>query len=551
MISLCEREGETTGLFLSESTLSGVVWQGENGNLHLAPEDTCFPLDGDYQQSLMGLRLWITRRAVHHAYEVTMRQVLNYVDFLPNCESEDRNQRFRKLDQVIERINFEFQNGVHPKIGSIITIETLYHPVTTDWKIDSKNSLNNFPSRCVSIIRIFYSRKPPGVKFNSPLYKLPIIGINDFVPKQISSGGFFKSPVFENFSQVLTRATDWITQNPELEFKNAQCLEVKMKIMGRIDTKIMSHNGDRGDYIRIYRVAYTKSTNQMSHSIIPSTSHLSHVNMEEINVKVDTCDTLNGEEKRSEKNDQREEEEAHAPGEEKQPEDDGEEKGQEEKSEHSPRKTSDGDCVREDAPEHSQDTEAEKKDDSVTEKSIRIKVERINTDGEAIEGDVSDTTIGEEPPRYENISSTPLISNPPPAPIFLSSIIFTPADEDATVYEIKRKMHEWIDQAARVAFREGPIVSRPRLLSAETVEFFCKDFSECEIKLETENTFKPNRIGTMNQFLFMAFRVYFDVGYFANRMDSRRVSSTIVIPGSSNSRHRSLSSSCSTSCTIA
>lgn len=521
--------------------------QGENGNLHLAPEDTCFPLDGDYQQSLMGLRLWLTRRTVHHhhPYQPSERQVLNYVDFLPNYENDDKNQRFRKLDQVIERINFEFQNGVHPKIGSIITIETLYHPVTTDWKIDSKNSLNNFPSRCVSIIRIFYSRKPPGVKFNSPLYKLPMIGIIDFVPKQMSSGGFFKSPVFENFSQVLTRATDWITQNPELEFKNAQCLEVKMKTMGRIDTKIMSHNGDRGDYIRIYRVAYTKSTNQLNIPpspplLVPSTSHSIHVDTNQVNVTIaDTDETqstesVNGRVNEDDKqslstdNSQIKEQDEQLNGEEE---------------------INVNDCSQKINQQDTRDNETVTSEDVTNNKSIKIKFERINTDGsgEIIEPEVEVTV--EEPPRYENISSTPLISNPPPAPIFLSSVIYTPADEDATVYEIKRKMHEWIDQTARFAFRDGPIISRPRLLSAETVEFFCKDFSEYEIKLETENTFKPNRIGTMNQFLFMAFRVYFDVGYFADRMESRRVSSTIVIPGSG--RHRSLSSSCSTSCTIA
>jgi len=75
-------------------------------------------------------------------------------------------------------------------------------------------------------------------------------------------------------------------------------------------------------------------------------------------------------------------------------------------------------------------------------------------------------------------------------------------------------------------------------LSAETVEIFCKDFSEEEIKNETDNTFKPNRIGTMNQFLFMAFRVYFDIGYFG-RMQGRRISSAMLIPGHARSRSNS------------
>lgn len=494
----------------------------------------------------MGLRLWITRRLLEQSSTLTpdQIQIINYVDFTPNIDT-DSGQRFRKLDQVLDRINFEFQAGVHPKIGTIITIETLYHPVTSDWKINAKNTLNNFPSRCVSIIRIFYSKKPPGVKFNSPIYKLPVIGIEDFVPKQISSGGFFKSPVFENFSQVLTRATEWITSNPELEFKNAQCLEVKMKIMGRVDTKIMSHNGDRGDYIRIYRVAYTKSTNYVSRIAVTRPQ----IDMRNIEVRVASAsddDEGDGDEKeqlnqqsKSER-DLKDTLEVSSENQSTAEADEGKKDGEGAsdlpdshlgKNEQSPRSPGD-----------------QANGDSVS-KSIKIKFERINTDGtgETIEPELH-VNVPEEPPKYECVSSTPLTSHPPPAPIFLSSVIFTPADQDATVHEIKRKMHEWIDQASKFSYRDGPIISRPRLLSAETVEIFCKDFSEYEIKLETENTFKPNRIGTMNQFLFMAFRVYFDVGYFGNRMESRRVSSTIVIPGSG---HKSSSSSCSSSCVIA
>lgn len=70
-------------------------------------------------------------------------------------------------------------------------------------------------------------------------------------------------------------------------------------------------------------------------------------------------------------------------------------------------------------------------------------------------------------------------------------------------------------------------VHRPRLLSAETVEIFTKDFTEDEIKDQTENTFQFNRIGTMNSFLYMAFRVYFDVGYYGKKLRSKSVSSTM------------------------
>lgn len=137
-------------------------------------------------------------------------------------------------------------------MGEIITVETLYYPVTSsEWVIDQKNSVNLFPSRCVSVIRIFY------IYSEAEVETFPLIGMRDFVPKQVSGGGFFKMPVFEPFSRVLERASEWISANPELKFKNAQCLEVKMKIMGRIDTKVMSHSAEQGDFARIFRVAYT------------------------------------------------------------------------------------------------------------------------------------------------------------------------------------------------------------------------------------------------------------------------------------------------------
>ena len=157
-------------------------------------------------------------------------------------------------------------------MGEIITIETLYYPVTTsEWTIDQKNSVNLFPSRCVSVIRIFYLHS------ELEMQTFPLIGIKDFVPKQISGGGFFKMPVFESFSRVLERASNWISTNPELKFKNAQCLEVKMKIMGRIDTKVMSHSADQGDFARIFRVAYTKSDPASAPSPPPASIFLSSV----------------------------------------------------------------------------------------------------------------------------------------------------------------------------------------------------------------------------------------------------------------------------------
>ena len=53
---------------------------------------------------------------------------------------------------------------------------------------------------------------------------------------------------------------------------------------------------------------------------------------------------------------------------------------------------------------------------------------------------------------------------------------------------------------------------KPRLLSAETVEIYTKNFSSDEIEkeIESNNCFQFNRLGTMNNFLYFSFRIYLD-----------------------------------------
>ncbi|RWS15785.1 hypothetical protein B4U79_02259 [Dinothrombium tinctorium] len=359
----------------------------ENSGCHLVPEDTCFPLDGEVHSSIMGLRkvkltssdeknrMWLKRREGEEARDSDeskpISQTLKYVDFIPQTDDDDDKSRFEKLDAVVDRANKSIKDGRLD--GKIITIETLNFPANAEWQIDPELTLHIFPTKCVSIIRIFYEK--------GEICK-DLIGIEDFVPKRISGGGFFKKPEFQTVSDCIQRASEWLSDNPNYDFKNAQCLEVKMKSLSVIDTKIMSHSADRGDYIRIFRVAYTKP--------------------------------------------------------------------------------------------------------------------------------IAQNEFGAS------------------RPIFLTSVIFTPGDQEATIYEIKRKMQEWISAATREINSSGDQTGpRPQLLSAETVEIFTKEFTEEEIKAETENTFQFNRIGTMNSFLFVAFRVYFDVGFLCRKYRSKSISSTI------------------------
>lgn len=275
------------------------------------------------------------------------------------------------------------------KIGEIITIETLQCPAALDWTLEDSTKPQIFPpNRCVSIIRLFYAANIPQ---SAQLH----VGIKDFVPSKLSGDSFFRRPEFEAFSSVVQRASDWLADNPEADFKNAQCLEMRMKSISSVDSSSLSHVADRGNYLRIFRVAYV--------------------------------------------------------------------------------------CDKAYAKALSEDEQAD---------SIELK----------------------SPP-----------ADPPAAPIYLSSVIFTPADKDACVQDIRLQIEKYIAKLTRETNDEIACGRRPRVLSAETVEIFTKNFTDDEIRAETENTFKFNRIGVRNSFLFIALRVYFDVGYFRKEERSKSV----------------------------
>ena len=96
-------------------------------------------------------------------------------------------------------------------------------------------TLHFFPCKCVSILRVFYD-------FGKPINKK--IGIKDFTPKLKVGSGSFKKPSFEPLLKCITRASSWLSDNPNIDFKNAQCLEIKVKVKSLtfIETDIMSHS---------------------------------------------------------------------------------------------------------------------------------------------------------------------------------------------------------------------------------------------------------------------------------------------------------------------
>ncbi|CAG2161784.1 unnamed protein product [Oppiella nova] len=219
------------------------------------------PTRGDFETSLKVLRVWIKRRE-----EIRVKDpesdvpVLNYMDFEPLRKEGN----FENLDDVVARINAKIRaQGFDGR--RLITIESLNVEANADWKIDPELSVVEESSRHVTIIRLFYEQ---GDCLEEE------IGIADFTPHHLSGGSLFKRPHFEQFSSIIDRASQWLSDNPEINFLNAQSIDIKLKsrvlanivschfathanTVTKVDTRACSHT-EHGDYVHILRVAYTK-----------------------------------------------------------------------------------------------------------------------------------------------------------------------------------------------------------------------------------------------------------------------------------------------------
>uniref|UniRef100_T1K1F9 Uncharacterized protein n=2 Tax=Tetranychus urticae TaxID=32264 RepID=T1K1F9_TETUR len=226
----------------------------ESGSLELRPTDASFYIYGSAKQHIVkALRLWIKRQPTDSTDDSenvskAKPQILDYLDIIPENRGDGDSfcPKFENLNQCVERINKMVREK---KInGTIITVESLNCEAEIDWKINPEQTLNFFTNKTVTILRIFYEKGPP-----SELE----IGIKDFVPQNLSGGGFFKRPKFEPFSLVLTRSTKWLIENPDVTFRNAQSLDIKLKSLGPCDVTSMAYT-EHGDYLKIFRIAYTK-----------------------------------------------------------------------------------------------------------------------------------------------------------------------------------------------------------------------------------------------------------------------------------------------------
>uniref|UniRef100_T1KXM2 Uncharacterized protein n=1 Tax=Tetranychus urticae TaxID=32264 RepID=T1KXM2_TETUR len=235
----------------------------------LRPNDCCFYISGSERTNILkGLRIWIKlKQRTIQRHGSVLYQELNYTDLVPEI---DEKGSFKKLDDLVERANILIRKEEIQ--GRIICVETVTYEADTDWKVDPDETLSALSTKKLFILRIFYEE-------GLPLQEE--IDIIDFVPKHLSGGGFFKRPKFESYTQVMSRASQWLSQNRHLNYRNAQSIDIKLSIksLTSVNTKTMYYT-DYGSYIRIFRVCCTKSSRILDRSSatsnkIKSTIHLS------------------------------------------------------------------------------------------------------------------------------------------------------------------------------------------------------------------------------------------------------------------------------------
>ncbi|CAG2107539.1 unnamed protein product [Medioppia subpectinata] len=193
---------------------------------------------------VVSIRVWIRRREEAIPTRKEEVQELGYRDYVPDRKEGDK---IETLDEVINRINAIIRDGKFE--GRIVSIECLPCESTGDHRFDPEATLPGSSDTTVTIVRIYYECGQSSEEE---------IGIADFVPLHLSGGSLFSRPEFETFDHVMTRASRWLSENPEINFRSALSIDFKLKSMTTLDTRILTATDQAGDFVRIFRIAYTK-----------------------------------------------------------------------------------------------------------------------------------------------------------------------------------------------------------------------------------------------------------------------------------------------------
>lgn len=163
------------------------------------------------------LRLWIKR--FETSPEDKLRPIIpqiQYKDFVPK---RIKDNEFENIDSVVERINKSIRN--EEINGKVLSVQTLACSARQDWTIDEDTTQSKtWIGKFVYVLRIFIAL--------GPIHEEEI-GLADFIPECLSGGNFFKRPKFETQSDVLRKASKWLSENPEINFCSSSSIDVKLK----------------------------------------------------------------------------------------------------------------------------------------------------------------------------------------------------------------------------------------------------------------------------------------------------------------------------------
>lgn len=153
---------------------------------------------------------------------------LKHIDFVPQKVSMNENY-FESIDDLVQSVNERLQKPDAAR-WKLIALESLKVEANGDWMIDCEQSLVEESTRHVTILRLFYEECNFQDEDLWPMKdEIVAIEIEDFKPRHISGGSFFKRPQFEPFSRLVQRAAKWLTNQSTLRFMNAQTIDVRVK----------------------------------------------------------------------------------------------------------------------------------------------------------------------------------------------------------------------------------------------------------------------------------------------------------------------------------
>lgn len=205
-------------------------------------------LDGRYIVQL--LRVWLVRKQNNQDFDPDLSQQatsskhgppaprIGYRDYWPKivlakegCARESTGKEpkkvLEKMQEVMDRINLDIATG-ELFTGPLLNVITFPAYSTSG---DNQSHMPSIGSdhtellksdQVINVVRVFFDESVDARQED-------LVGFADFIPECISGGGFIKYPVFETQSRLVSKASRWMAENPEIRFLNSSSVDIKLK----------------------------------------------------------------------------------------------------------------------------------------------------------------------------------------------------------------------------------------------------------------------------------------------------------------------------------